>query len=109
MHRQKLRHALLDILKPVVIPLEDLLRLKQVFVVLTHVIPRHGQQRLDIIAACGVLARVGPESGEPLDLLADCLLHGVGCLQRIQLVHIFITRGLRVITEFRADDLELFA
>ena len=83
-HRQKLQYALLHLLQPVMILVQDPLRAGKIRVVLGRLIPRQLQQGLNISPLHRTLGAAAGKPFEPGDFLLDPLLH---FLIGLQLLH----------------------
>ena len=73
-HREELEDALLDLLEPVVVFVEDLLGVLEVAALLGLLVPRHRDQPVEIVARDGGLGRHRRHRLEPLQLLDGLFL-----------------------------------
>ena len=73
-HREELEDALLDLLQPVVIFVEDRLGVLEVAALLGLLVPRHRDQPIEIVARDGGLGRHRRHRLEPLQLLDGLFL-----------------------------------
>ncbi len=79
--REELEHALLDLLEPVVILVEDALGAHDVELLLAALVPRHGDEPVEVGSDDDDLRGGGRHAFEPVDLLEGARLHLLGHLR----------------------------
>ena len=107
-HGEELEDALLDLLQAVVVFVQDLLGVVDAADFLGFLLPRHGQQPVEIVAGDGRFGRHGRHRFELLELLdglfEDVLRHAGGFDLLLQLVEL----ALLAAAQFLLDGLDLF-
>ena len=107
----ELEDAVLDVLQPVVVAVEDLARLVQIVAVLAELSPGEDGQPVEVVAGDGVLGRVGLQQAQLLQLLVDRLLRLVVEFQLLQPSLVLLDLGglpLLLQPQLLLDRLELF-
>ncbi len=109
-HRQKFQHALLHFSQPVMILVQDPLRIPDIPVILARFIPRQLQQRFNVPAGYGALGRAAAHGAESPDLLADALFDFLRCRKFLALAgKLFGIPERAGIPKLLLDYLKLFA
>ena len=108
LHREVFEDALLDLLQPVVVLVEHLLGMGQVIVELALLLPRQGQQRVDVVAHHGGLGRHGRHQAQLAELalafLAGLFGHAGGLDLLLDVLEVGAVLAL---TQFLLDGLDL--
>ena len=110
-HREVLEHALLDLLEPVVVLVEDLLRFDEVELLVVVGLPRQADEPVEVGADDAGLGRRLRHLLEPAELLERLLGDLLGHAGRGDLVLVLVDLGLHLVelAELLLDRLELLA
>ncbi len=107
-HGEELEDALLDLLKAVVIFVQHFLGEVDGARFLGTLLPRHGEQPVDVVAAHGGLGRHGWHGFELLQLLDRLVEHILGHACGLDLLAQFVELALFAAPQFLLDGLDLF-
>ncbi len=106
-HREKFEDALLDLLQPVVVLVQDLLRILDGADLLRFLLPRHRQQPVEVIARDRRFRRHGRHRFQLLELVECLLLHFLGHSRAFDLLAQLIELALLPAPQLLLDRLDL--
>ena len=107
-HGEKFEDALLDFFQAVVVGVENLFGVVDGAGFLGALLPRHGQQPVNVVAADGGLGRHGRHGFELLELLDGLVEHFLGHAGGFNLLAQLVELALFAAAQFLLDGLDLF-
>ena len=107
-HGEKLQNALLDFFQAVVVRVQHLLRVVNGARLLRALLPRHGQQPVNVVAADGGFGRHGRHGFQLLQLLDRLVEHFLGHSGGLDLLAQLVELALLAAAQFLLNGLDLF-
>ncbi len=105
-----LQNALLDLLKAIVILVEDFLHLGQVEIIFGEEIPGKIEHQVQVVHLDGVLGHLGVHAPQLVELFVEMLGYGLGPFLFLRfLQQVFDVFFLRILTQFFLNCFQLLA